>query len=1817
MSPSSDARDPIEILAEEFMERQRRGERPTIAEYCARRPDLADQIRDLLSALAMSEDFEGEALAQPPVPPGDRPVRAGTPRQLGDYQILREVDRGGMGVVYEAVQQSLGRHVALKVMPWQTVGSATQVERFQLEARAAARLHHSNIVPVFGVGESDGLHYYAMQFIQGQGLDLVIKELRNLRRLDPRRPAGAPAEPIRAPRGAQPPPGAEASTAAAGGRPMLELAHSLAQRLITGGSTIPTIPHSLSDDPSAVGRTLAHGPEEPHHQPAPDADATIDQPSGVQRPPDRAPRTSRWRSPPSSTSTHSELIGGGQLHYFRGVARIGLQVAEALAYAHGQGILHRDVKPSNLLVDARGAVWVTDFGLAKAEGSDGPTQTGDIIGTLRYMAPERFEGWSDRRSDVYGLGATLYELITLRPLFDDSNRARLIERVIHEEPTPPRKLDPHIPRDLETIVIKALAKEPAARYQDAEKLADDLRRFLDDRPISARRVTSSERVVRWARRNPWLAGFAAAFLVAITGGLIGVTGQWQRAEREKDRANALRSRAEADRTDAVDARKLAEGRRIEAERQKADAIAQRALADANFARARAAVDEYFTKVSENQLLTVPGMQVLRGDLLRSALSFYEDFIRTRGDDPSLRKALAAVHLKAASIHEELGEHAKADDDYRAALRLSNAVLNAAPQDVEARESLADACLALGKRRAAEVSDFKTMSRYLLSKAVATREALVRADPRNDELKGRLAAAYLARGIADIDNRRVREALGWFLKAREITSQLVQHVPADAETQHQLAQILGSIADALCQLNRHQDETVVRPLAIEHARRAHENAPNILKYGYNHAQLCMRDAGNLASQNRWRDSHRAAVAGIEMLLDLNRRNPDAPGPASLLENATRQAIIHARAREAGWPRSERQRAFDELRALIGRYPRERPTQLVALATALLMLSTESALFDLGPDPDQARRDRADALDAFRRAVAAGYDDVPHARGLANYPDVRGDSAWSAAADQVRRNAAAARALARGEGAGGSNTAEGPATNATPESSDPGRLARELAASEQAIGTIQLALGDHEDARRTLRQALDLRAAEASGADRAVLLLSLDLASWKALRWGEAVRSWPEVRAAVIDALDTASHDQNLRQRVSHLLHEMVEEAARGWAWDAGRDVANLIADRGELRVPSSNSQLHRLASYFHAVGDGNRYRIVCAELYSRLARSEVNSEVESLAHVLTLGPDSGLDAAKVLEIAQRAHDMHPIDTWPKYARAFGLYRAGRYVAARVELRATMNTDPPFADREGVAYPLQAMIQYRLGNQAEADAALRRADHFLETTARLLLERPPGAPNPRTRWWILGDFLGMDREARNLIRGDQPGVEPWTALLAYRAARLMDEPERTDARIASVLETAANPAEILALKSRIDAQTEDTARARTRGSTRDAHSATAWLERAAVLAELHETDKAHDAYERALAARPTELDDVRLLQAYLLREGRTQEARALTASLLDAVRREWRQPLLTPVTSELDGKLYPGMGRPASIVILNLRQGPVIVHYHDTRSERASYPPLRPGSSINVVNDTHDLHPWLITEPSGKPLALFFGTPEGGVAAVHEFVAEEASDAPPSDPRLLPAWANVAAQRGQYERLIETLDGAIADRPRDGLLRMKRAQALDALGRTDDARTDFTRAVDLAVEDSEQLRPMGQETGGRGDWARAAALYDRALERDPANHWNWYVRGPIYLLMGDRAGYRRHCAAMIERFRDSEDPGIQERTAKICALDADPATDLDVLVRLADRAIRGAGDSPYQPYFIATRAVVELRRPHRSPDEARRAVEGLLGKYETSR
>jgi serine/threonine protein kinase len=437
----NNAPDSVEALvgqvADEFTQRLNRGEQPEIEEYAHRYPQIAALLRQVLPSLQLIRVPAGQ-LALASDSSASQPEAMGC---LGDFRILREIGRGGMGVVYEAEQISLGRRVALKVLPFAAALDPKQLQRFKNEAQAAAHLHHTNIVPVHYVGCERGVHFYAMQYIEGQSLDLVIRNLRRQQRLQ-------------------------------------------------GNASKPE-----QVDPPTVARSSAP-----------------------------------LASPPSCAETAQPVQGAlsteqsiTSREFFQSVARLGIQAAEGLDHAHQQGILHRDIKPANLLLDVRGNLWITDFGLARFQNDPRLSMTGDLVGTLRYMSPEQALAKRvvvDHRTDIYSLGVTLYELFTLEPAFSGGDREELLRQVAFEEPRSPRRLNKLIPAELEIIVLKAMEKNPADRYATAQELADDLRRFLEDKPIRAKRPTLVQRTRKWSRRHKAIVSAAAvvALMMVLLGG---------------------------------------------------------------------------------------------------------------------------------------------------------------------------------------------------------------------------------------------------------------------------------------------------------------------------------------------------------------------------------------------------------------------------------------------------------------------------------------------------------------------------------------------------------------------------------------------------------------------------------------------------------------------------------------------------------------------------------------------------------------------------------------------------------------------------------------------------------------------------------------------------------------------------------------------------------------------------------------------------------------------------------------------------------------------------------------------------------------------------------------------------------------------------------------------------------------------------------------------------------------------------------------------------------------------------------------------------
>jgi serine/threonine protein kinase/tetratricopeptide (TPR) repeat protein len=623
--PSTPVLDDPRLVAalEEYMVAVEAGERPDRQAFLARHADVAAALAACLDGVSLVR--AGAPRLLPGGADGPAPAHESL---LGDFRLVREISRGGMGVVYEAVQVSLGRPVALKVLPFAAALDARQLQRFKNEAQAAAQLHHSNIVPVHAVGSERGVHFYAMQLIDGHSLAAVLAELRD-----------------------------------------------------------GLVPGQGSTDAAAV-------------------------------------------TPPQAAQ--STLLSARGPAYFRRVAELGVQAAEALEYAHQMGVVHRDVKPANLLVDTTGRLWVTDFGLARCQAGPGVTRTGDVVGTLRYMSPEQAlsrHGLIDHRSDVYSLGATLYEALTLRPPYPGRDREQLLRQLAQGDPPPPRRHNAALPGELETIVLKAMRPEPEKRYATAQELADDLRRFLEHRPIKARPPGPGERAAKWARRHrPLVAAAAAVVLLGAAASAVSTVLVWQ-AKRQTEAA-------------------LAEARKSQRR------------AEENFESMHRGTMALLLRLEDRRWDDVPRIQELRRDVVREGLEFYKQFLHDDSPDPALRFQTARTYRQMALVYCSQQRAEEAQEVMRRAVALYEALEAGDPQDPtypaeQARTLYLRGLLYTSTKRYPEAAAAYDRAAECFRRAVAH-------EPADDAALN--ALAWLLAERPDAAGRRPVEAVAWARQA---------------------------------------------------------------------------------------------------------------------------------------------------------------------------------------------------------------------------------------------------------------------------------------------------------------------------------------------------------------------------------------------------------------------------------------------------------------------------------------------------------------------------------------------------------------------------------------------------------------------------------------------------------------------------------------------------------------------------------------------------------------------------------------------------------------------------------------------------------------------------------------------------------------------------------------------------------------------------------------------------------------------------------------------------------------------------------------------
>jgi serine/threonine protein kinase/Flp pilus assembly protein TadD len=1735
--PNSHDYDLIDRLADEFAARYRRGERPSVQEYADRYPHLAAEIRELLPAMVEIEQVKEDL--------GDEAAPAPALQQLGDFHILREVGHGGMGVVYEAEQVSLGRRVALKVLSQKTLRDAKQRRRFEREARSAAKLHHTNIVPVFGVGEHDGTPYYVMQFIQGLGLDEVIEELCRM--------------------------GSGGPTPAAGSSPRRSAAaRQVARSLMTGAfhagsngpAMQPTIDGPIPSEPDALATGLrpvanasgSDNPETPVSGSGHGLHARSSDTTGL---------SSSVTLPGQSESGRK----GHKLTYWQSVARVGVQVADALEHAHRQGVVHRDVKPSNLLLDLDGTVWVTDFGLAKADDQQNLTHTGDILGTLRYMPPEAFDGRADARGDVYALGLTLYELAALRPAFDESDRHRLIKQVTETDPSPLRAARPAVPRDLETIVHKAIDKDPAHRYQTAGELAADLQRFLDDEPIQARRLTARERAWRWCRRNPVVAGLTAAvalLLVGITVASVGAAAHFDRVAKEQVRLAAEER----------------EAKEREAEQRQA-AEAAKKLAEANFAKARAAVDDYLTKVSESQLLKVPGLQPLRAELLGSAQKFYQDFAAEHGDDPGLRADLAAALARVGDIHADMGARDPARKAYGQAVELYEAMLKPNPPNAAAlKDRLAAVFQGLGDL------DYNTeatrdQARQAYQRCVVLREELVQAHPENVQYQKDLARAYNGVGLT-AQARNGAASFEAHRRALDIRLRLAATAAEDARLLHGLSESLHNLAVTAQQQNHIEEALAMLLRAMEYNHRAVEQAPHVVEFALDAAQTHLSAANVYTRLGRRAE----AIDQYRQALDFEARYLRAnPAVRDMHDRVGRTMANLVNVVPDDDQVDAVRGLFRQARDLYAGLPKQLPDDYLGWAATTGWYAR--SLGQWRPPQTEAEKaaQRAEyeaAVAAVRQAVAAGLTDPAR---LANsmFGALKDRDDFKAIVAELKaappRPAAAAPAPAAG----------GPADATTRRR----QLEADRATALLTVGLLQLDFGRSAEAKQSLDQAAaaweQLSRDEPNNVRHRLALIdqrwAVALYHGRAGRLAEGMCLYESaLKDLAALAQDKPASAEVAARRVAAecalgreladigLFGEAAERLAR--ALDAGpatdgprpKTVVNMPSgDKHALDAGPATDVLdwRKLALARLIAGDQAGYRQVCARMAERFPVSTADVWTGHNLHAaLTIGPGGAADPGRLVEpsqtfaegLAQARAQQWRNQEWPQFYVGLACYRAGRFADALKWADGLWNLN----------LPLRALACARLGRADEARRWLTETDAASDADVRAALRDPVGvawaATNPITENRM--QFVALRREAHEVISG-RPPEDPWWLL--YKA------------RLLARLERDAAAEELFARA--VALRPDDPA---------------VWLARGQVFIQLGRADRAEADFTKATDLKGT--DPRPFIDA-----GRT------FAALGDHARADrlfTRAAELTP--TELNRFLEAGWWV----------AGPYPANFEAVCPPESSADPAKPAfayaraatlpwqTAVPAANGQVNLRPLRTAVPAANGqvnLAPLLNTPNTSAYALAYAYSPDERTA-----QLLVAgggkvrvWLN---GRQVYDTTAAPTFAWGGDRVPVVLRKGRNTVLVRSAGPADG------HALNVRLADGPADRGLLRSV--QGLWAEAADDLTTALGRDGLRG-DFFLRSRQSLMLfaaGRTAAFRAELPRMIEEFGATTSPYVANDLMRACTLAPDSGADCARLAKLVEEGWLNKGDRP--TWLVRDVALGHFRAGQL--DKAKRLIEEVRSK-----
>ena len=1119
---------------------------------------------------------------------------------ISGYEIMGELGRGGMGVVYRARQVRLNRPCAIKMILGGAHASPEAATRFLAEAEAVARLQHANIVQIHHIGEVDGLPYFELEYVDGGSLD-----------------------------------------------------------------------RQLDGTPWPARRAI-------------------------------------------------ELIEA---------------VARGVAEAHRQGIVHRDLKPANILMAADGTPRITDFGLAKSLASDsGLTRTDSIMGSPGYMAPEQAEGRTKRvgpPADVYALGAILYELLTGRPPFVGATVLETLEQVRTTEPVAPSRLVPHLPRDVETIALKCLHKDPVKRYESATALAEDLRRYLGGESILARPVGPIERGWRWYRRNPVVAGLAASLAALLVLATAASLAAYARMSNLASGEHAARLTAERETQAARDAR--------------VREAAQRLRAEANFRKARAAVDGYLTTVSESQLLKVPGLQPLRGELLESALRFYRDFLKKRGDDPTLRAELAATQARIGRIQTELGAVEAARRSLKSAIAAYQAEIIKNPQDLALRTALADAWLSLGDL--AFTSGGQNAGQELLAACennAELREGLARDRADDPDRQRDLADALGRLGVA-LDGAG-RDGLSAHLRGAEIRLAHFLNAPDDPKLNFGIGESMNNIAACISNSECQEDILAMQLRGEDYIRFAYDRQPHMIEYGCDATTASMNVLRAYRYLGRKDETVAQARKAVEHCRRLVRDHPAAPIAKRQLVWALEELVQSQRDAGRTAEAARTAREFGQWLDLVADTP-QWMFNGARWHSRLSLWEDERKSSPTNQEQDEGDREADRAVEQLRRAIEAGFADLEAIRKDKALDTLRGRADFQKLVanleERLRAHPQGAPVATRSE----SEPEPGPASRA--ERVFRARVDR--AAVLHAVGEIQRGRGRHDAARDALdaaRVLCEQLIGERPG-DAPLLATLVDThRTLGRMDWDAGRLAPAEAHLAVVVA--AAPGDIELRLTRDHILAELGRDN------EARDDIARLLASaplsqaasrraaavqarlaRWDLAAETMATLLERdpgdhwnwciSAALRARAGDAGRYRRLSRRMLDRF-RDTDNPEIAERTAKYSLLPLPGPEQEDAARLAERtvAGATEPLRRWAGAAKGLADYRRGRFADAVAAIEKDHSADDGREwNLQVMAGSVRAMALMRLGRREEARAALEKASGLYRSNVPQAIALDPGA------------------------------------------------------------------------------------------------------------------------------------------------------------------------------------------------------------------------------------------------------------------------------------------------------------------------------------------------------------------------------------------------------------------------------------------------------------------------------------------------------------